>query len=205
MDLPTADVAPSPRASRRSLFGLAGAAGVVGAAAALLSEGPVAASPDTDEPANLPTDGDIALLAQALGVELALRDLYRARLEVGAGDFTDEVSVIAENHEAYAQAIAGATGLSADGRNDDIYAANVEAFQSGPNTFGGAAHMLEQTAVSTHTALLGEYESADAIALTASIIVVEARHATIIADRLGVDLATKLGNEQPALELGGAA
>ncbi len=59
--------------------------------------------------------------------------------------------------------------------------------------------------MSTHTALLGRYESLDAIELTASIIVVEARHATIIADRIGADLATQLGNDQPALELAGGA
>ncbi len=119
MDLPTADVAPDAPASRRSLFGLIGAAGLAGAAA-LLTDRTVAAAP-SDDPANTPTPGDTALLGQALGVELALRDLYRARLEVGAGDFTDEVTVMAENHEAYAQSIAGATGLSAQERNEDIF------------------------------------------------------------------------------------
>ena len=43
-----------------------------------------------------------------------------------------------------------------------------------------------------------------AIALTASIAVVEARHATVLADLLGVDdLDVLFGNDQSALELTG--
>ena len=78
-------------------------------------------------------------------------------------------------------------------------------FEGGRERFLTAAHQLEQTAVATHTALLGLYEGVQVVQLTASILVVEARHATVLADLLGADLDTKLGNDAEPLDLGGVA
>jgi hypothetical protein len=49
---------------------------------------------------------------------------------------------------------------------------------------------LENTAVATHSELMAEYESSSARKMTASIIVVEARMATVLTDLGG--LATSL-------------
>lgn len=203
---PGADAAADQRRpSRRSLIAMAGAAGLAGAAASLLAERTAGAAPAEERP-NVPTDGDIELLRAALALELAARDLYLAQLAADPdGDLAGAVAAMAENHEAYAQAIAGFTGTSArpDARNDEVFDGNIAAFES--SDFAAAAHELEQVAVATHTALLGQYESSDAIYLTASVLVVEARHATVLAAVLGVDdLDTLFGNDQSALTVGGA-
>ncbi len=183
-----------PATTRRSLIRAAGAAGIAGAAA-LLASRPVSATPAPEPPG----PADVALLEQAMLLELTARDLYLSALASDVGDLGDLVTVLAENHESYAQSIAGVAGLSAQGRNDAVF----EALQPGFTAdFAVPAHQLEQTAVATHTQLVGEYESQHAIELTASIIVVEARHATVLADVAGVsDLDVVFGNEQSALEL----
>lgn len=202
VDLEIAEPAADAAVGRRNLIGMAGVAGLAGAAAALLANRTALAA--TEQP-NQPTAADTELLEQALGLELTARDLYRAQLEsFPDGELAVVVGVMAENHEAYAQAIAGSTGVSAGsiGRNDEVYDANEAAFTG--SDFAEAAHTLEQIAVATHTELLGEYESADAISLTASILVVEARQATVLANVLGVDdLDVLFGNEQAPLSLGG--
>jgi hypothetical protein len=203
VDLEIAEPVADAAIGRRNLIGMAGVAGLAGAAASLLAAQTTLAAPDQP---NQPTDADTALLAEAMSLEIAARDLYLAQLAANpSGDLAVAVNVMAQNHEAYAQAIAGITGLSAgDYRNDAVYDSLEADFTS--SGFAAAAHGLEQTAVATHTALLGEYESADAVTLTASILVVEARHATVLAAVLGVDdLDTLFGNDQPALTLGGDA
>ena len=115
-----------------------------------------------------------------------------------------KAGVMATNHRAYAEAIAGATGISAGAADPELVADNLDAFTGSTTEALTAAHALEQTAVATNTALIAEYESNTAIALTASIAVVEARHATVIADMLGVDdLDVLFGNDQSPLELTG--
>lgn len=204
VDLEIAEPVADAAIGRRNLIGMAGVAGLAGAAAAMLSAQTAMA---VSEAPNQPTAADTELLAEALGLELAARDLYRAQLAANSSsDLAVAAGIMAENHEAYAQAIAGITGLSAsdDVRNNDVFDSLSDDFSG--SGFAAAAHGLEQTAVSTHTALLGEYESADAIALTASILITEARHATVLAAVLGVDDYDILfGNDQPALALGGDA
>ncbi len=58
-----------------------------------------------------------------------------------------------------------------------------------------------RAAVATHTSLLEQYESGNSINLTASILVIEARHATVLADLLGVDLETRLDNTGEVIPL----
>lgn len=208
MDLETAERNVDPSMSRRSLVTLTSAAGLGGLAAALLVDRAALALPtgDAAERPNVPTEGDIALLEQVIGLELAGSALYRARLSAGAdGDLGVAVGVMAENHQAFAQAIAGATGLSAGVANSEFVDANLSAFSGSTDEFFAAAHAFEQTAAATHVALMGRYESDDAITLTASIALTEARHATVLADLLGVDdLDVLFGNDQSALSLGDA-
>ncbi len=205
MDLEPAERDVDTSISRRSLVTLTGAAGLGGLAAALvIDRAALAASDDDGDRPNGPTEADTALLEQVIGLELAASALYRAKLASGAGDdLATAVGVMAENHQAFAQAAAGITGLAASEPNAEIVEANMAGFTGSDDEFFAAAHTLEQAAVATHTALIAEFESDDAIKLAASVALTEARQATVLADLLGVDdLDTLFGNEQSALSLG---
>ena len=201
---PTPDAPAADVLDRRSLIARVGAAGLAGLAAAVIADGTALAS-SSGRP-DLPTAADIGVLREVIGLETAANELYRARLDAGVSDaLEDLVGVMAENHQAYAQAVAGTTGLSAQESDSTAFVeAFIDRFTGSTDDFLAAAHELEQTAVATHTALVGDYDSVDAIALGSSIAVVEARHATVLADLLGVDdLDTVLGNSQSALTLSG--
>lgn len=205
VDLETPEPATDTALSRRSLVTRAGAAGIAGLAAALLVDrAALVSAAGPDERPGVPTDADQVLLAQVIEFELAASELYRAALENATDDLAVAIGVMSDNHRAYAQAIAGATGISAGTADEDLVGELVDGFTGSSTDFLTNAHALEQTAVSTHTALIGEYESTHSIGLTASIAVVEARHATVLADLLGVDdLDVLFGNDQPALDLTG--
>ena len=174
-----------PASSRRGLLGAAGVAGLLGAAVVLLSDGPAGAAP------NAPTENDTALLSAAQAVELSAADLYQLALDAGIDDPTGVIGVMARNHRAYAETIAGATGVSADARNDDVYDSLESEFDTTDiGQFAEAGVELENTVVATHTELVGMYESETAVRLTASILVVEARHATVLGDMAGDDAET---------------
>ena len=184
MDLDTAELAADPqpptRLHRRSVIGAAGMAGIAGLTAALVTSSPAAAAP------NLPTEADIVGLRAALVLELTASDLYEAAAAALGDSEAEFAAVVSENHKAYAQAIAGAIGASAQGRDEDLYNSLASAFTtSDAQAFAAAARGLENTAVDTHTALLDGYESIDAIELTASILVIEARHATVLTSMAG--------------------
>lgn len=202
-DTPLVDPTTAESAStRRSLIGAVGAAGVVGAAAALIGSSSASGAP------NRPTDADRAGLAAAMQLELAARDLFRDAARALDGRASDTAAVVAENHEAYAQAIAGTIGRSANTRNDGVYSALAAAFgTSDDQAFAAAARDLENTAVATHSALLGAYDSIDAIELTASIVTVEARHAAVFTSMAGfaANLDDMLGPDAAALDLTGGA
>jgi Ferritin-like domain len=190
--------------ARRSLFARIGLVGLTGLAAALVVDRSAFATPD--ERPNVPTESDRVVLAKVIGLELAASELYRLAAAGASDDLAAAAGVMAENHQAYAQAIAGKTGLSAQEIDASVFSAFESRFGGSQSEFLAAAHELEQTAVSTHTAVISDYESAEAIALTASILVIEARHATVLADVLGVeDLDVLFGNDQPALSLAGDA
>ena len=205
MDLELAETAADTSLSRRRLVTAAGATGLAGLAAAfVMDRNALVAASAPDEATRRPTDADMALLAQVIGLELAASDLYRAAGENASEDLAVAIGVMGDNHRAYAEAIAGITGMSARGRNDDVYDANIDGFTGSNDDFFLTAHTLEQVAVATHSDLMQQYESLHAIELTASIAVVEARHATVLADLLGIDdLDVLFGNEESPLELTG--
>lgn len=178
VDLDTAETAPSPGAtSRRGLLGALGAAGLAGAAALAISR-PASAAPVS------PTDADKQLLDAAMRLELTARDLYLEGLGAGiVGDDAALVQVMADNHAAYAEAIAGASGFSARGRDEELFdELQVDFAISDIERFSEAAWTLENDLAATHTELMGEYESIDARTLTASIVVVEGRMGVVFAD-----------------------
>lgn len=198
VDLETAE----PASSRRSLIGAAGAAGLVGAAAALIGTSRVSAAP------NVPTDADVVGLTAAGRLELAARDLYESAAEQLSGVDAELASVVSKNHGAYAQSIAGTTGTSANERDEVVFNALQSLFAtSDAQAFARAARDLENAAIATHTELLGGYESLDAQELTASIITIEARHATVFTSMAGFagNLDDMLSPAASALDLSGGA
>ena len=189
-----------PASTRRSLLGVAG---LVGASAAVLSGRSALAAPDR------PTDADREALTAALRLELAAAALYaRAASALADEDIAGVAALMADQHAAYADSISGAIGVPARGADEALVDELSGAFStSDPQAFGSAARSLENTAVATHTALLGDYESVDAIELTASIITVESRHAAVLASLAGFasNLDEMLGNTAEPLDLTGGA
>ncbi len=99
-------------------------------------------------------------------------------------------------------------GLSSPGPNAEVVDQLSDAFMtSDAQAFGNAARSLENTAVATHIALLGGYDSIQAINLTASIITVESRHAAVLTSLAGFssNLDEMLGNTADALDISGGA
>ena len=190
VDLPTASLP-----SRRSLLGIAGAAGVLAAVAASRS---VVASP------SVPTESDTELLELGMAAELAVSDLYQLAVAAGVSDST--FATIAANHKAYGEAIAAMIGSSASGRNDEIFDQFEADFDSSDTaTVAATARQLEEVLVSTHLQLVGQFEGTDPVDLITAILVVENRHAAVLADIAGEnDLESLLGTTDPAMAAGAA-
>jgi hypothetical protein len=193
----------APATSRRGLIGAVGAAGLAGAAALSIAR-PASAAPADERPSS-PTETDTALLFEAMKAELTAEALYRVSLDAGISDVAGELaSVFAENHVTYADKIAGATGLSADTLNEELFSQFEPAFATTDVVaFTEVAAALENTLGATHTALLAEYESEKARTLTASIVVVEARMAVVLTDLGGTttDLDDFFDPQAEALDL----
>lgn len=196
------DVAAAPprSSSRRRLFG-AGLGGVLAALSPAFVRGATAApndsgpdgsaaqqAPTTTAPKR-PTDDDLVILRFAQSAELAARDLYDAAL---ASESLDEDRVelfrtIREAHEAYGQSLAGVIGRSATGEPDaDLSRTLGRGFRTGSTeTIAAAGAELENTLAATHRAALGELVGTHATGLLASIIVIEGRHAAVLASLAG--------------------
>jgi rubrerythrin len=123
---------------------------------------------------------DTELVAFAIALELTARDLYDAAIDAGADGAV--WGVMREQHESYAQRLAGISGVSANIRNDGVFDALEGAFRSDP---APAAFDLENVAAATHVELLGVVVDEDAAAAMASIAAIESRHATVLAGLAG--------------------
>lgn len=199
MDSPDTSVAdaaghaPDARLPRR-LVG----AGLLGLAGSLLptlgsrvgaSAPPDGAATTTTAPPQRPTTDDEALLGFAQSVELAAVALYDQA--IAAGGLSDEVATVVgrvrESHQAYAQALSALLGRAAPGTALEAVVSELsEGFSSGSDAGLAAAAMgLENTAVATHGELVGQLLGTDGAALIASILIVEAHHATALADIAG--------------------
>jgi len=182
-----ADHATGDRTTRRALLG----AGVVGAAIALAGARPVSAA------ASGLSDDDLAVAGFAISLELTARDLYDAAIEAGADD--DVWAVMRQQHAAYAQRLAGITGISAQLRNDDTYQQLSDTFATSDPS--GPAFELENTAAATHSELLGSVSDVGIAAAMASFVSMESRHATVLAalSGQGDDLDALFSNSATAL------
>jgi len=195
VDLETAERATM----RRSMISTVGAAGIAAAVGALAIARPAAAAPFA------PTDADRARLTVMMQLELAAQALYEASLDAGLdGDAGALAVVLANNHQAYAQAIAGSAGLSATSRSSFVFDEFESAFAtSDAVAWATAASELEQTYVATHTEAIPRFEGVESVNLVASILVVEARQSIVLADVAGLALEADVVNatEATALEL----
>ncbi|MEM8619858.1 MAG: ferritin-like domain-containing protein [Actinomycetota bacterium] len=189
-----------PTSSRRALLGTAGAAGAAAAIAALSTARPVAATPPFS-----PTADDTTLLRQAMELELAARDLYETTLEAGiSDDVSPLVELLASNHNDYAKGIAGIAGLSADTPNQDVFDQLQADFDTTDvEAWARAANNLENTAAATHSELMAQYESENAITFTASVVMIEARAGVVTASIAGDSLESALTPDAQALDLNG--
>jgi hypothetical protein len=170
-DSAVADQADSDRPTRRALLG----AGVIGAALAM------AGSRSASAANNGLTEADASLVGFAISLELTARDLYDAALDAGATG--DVWHVMREQHESYAQRLAGIIGVGADMRNDDVFDALVGGFQSSTSA---SAFDLENVAAATHVELLGQVVDVNSAAAIASIAAMESRHAAVLAGIAGM-------------------
>lgn len=194
---------PDRAGSRRRLIG-AGVAGVVGSLLPVLTTRAGATAPPdqattTTAPPRQPLDADRRLLGVAQRLELAAVALYDTAL--GGRQLDGEprgiIAGIREAHEAYAQSLSAMLGKGAPDIAEQAIVDEFGAAFGGP--LGGmleAARSLENALVATHTDLVGTLEGTDGTALVASILVVEARHATVLADMADItDLDQLLVNE----------
>jgi hypothetical protein len=173
---------------RRRLLGI----GLGGAAASLLpflGGRASATTPDTTPattttaPPKRPTVDDVALLGFAQSVELAARALYDVAL--GADVFDDVqrvvVATIRESHDAYAASLSALLGRDAPQKVNAVFDDLESSFRGDAASVLDAASALESTAVATHTDILGQLQGTDGATLIASILIVEARHGTVLA------------------------
>lgn len=157
----------------------------------------------TTAPPKRPTADDVVLLSFAQSVELTARNLYDVAIAAGAfeGVTLEAVRAIREAHEAYAQSLSGLLGrVAPNAQIDDLFDSLQSGFAGSVEDVATAARALENTAVATHTDIVGALLGIDGAALIASILIVEARHATVLAMLAGVtDLDEELASDATAL------
>ena len=169
------DATTSVISTRRGLLG----ASLAGAALSLIAGRSTSAS--TGERV---IDADLALLRFVQSLELAASDLYEAAVAAGADD--PMFGVLVDQHEAYAEGIAGFIGEPANIRNDELYGELESAFAVSDRTaVATAGYDLESAAVATHLELLARLENIDGAKLIASMLAMEARHCVVLADLSG--------------------
>lgn len=144
------------------------------------------ADTSTTAPPKQPTAADVNLLSFAIGLELAMIDLYAKHAAGVKGDAKAVAELFGANHRAAAQALAGLVGRKAPTtRNEAFYA------EHAPKTTGDAketaAYMagLENAMVATHLNVLGSLRGVDGAGLVASIVPIEARQATVLVGQSG--------------------
>lgn len=209
---PVADGQPS----RRRLLKAVGIGGAVTAlVASTRPAGAQEATTTTPEattttaPPRKPGAADLPLIAAAKIVELTAAAAYAAATaridQLGLDDPTKELLIGAgAHHQAYAEALSAMYGPGSPSSPSESLATKLGADQfangDGPAVLA-AALALEEAAVDTHLGLLGQLQSTDAAALVASIQIVEARHAAVLAVLTG----TAYGAGAPATEDGAQA
>jgi Ferritin-like domain len=209
VDIDVTEPSAADSALRRRLLGI----GLGGAAVSLLpflvgranattpTTGPsdTAATTTTSAPPKRPTDDDVALLGFSQSVELAVRNLYDVAL--GTDVFDDNtravLATIRESHDAYAASLSAILGRLAPQTVNAVFDTLQSSFSGDKKSILDAAYAVESTAVATHTDVLGKLQATDGASLIASILIVEARHGTVLAYMNGsTDLDELLVNKE---------
>lgn len=171
-DSASADHAGNDRSSRRALLG----AVVGGAAIALAGGRTVSAAAGSGL-----SDDDLSTADAAIALELTARDLYDSAIAAGADD--DVWAAMREQHESYAQRLAGITGISATIRDQATFDQLGADFATADPA--AAAFDLENIVAATHLELLGQVEDLGIATAMASFVSMESRHATVLATLSG--------------------
>ncbi len=193
MDNDVTEPVPADSALRRRLLGIGlGGAAVsllpflVGRASATTTTGSTSdttPATTTTAPPKRPSTDDVDLLGFARSVELAARDLYDVALGTNAFDAEQRavIATIRESHDAYAASISAILGRLAPQTPNPVVESLSSTFSGDKSKVLDAAYGLESTAVATHTEILGKLQGTDGASLIASILIVEARHGTVLA------------------------
>lgn len=137
-----------------------------------------------------PTDADTGLLAYAQTLELAIfggYDIVVNRLDDGSLTMPDELvplmHALREHHLAYSQSLAALLGSVAPGIPNASLKAVIDGTfpRATADEILASATEIENAATATHGALVGMLVGTDGSALCASIMAMEARHATTLA------------------------
>jgi hypothetical protein len=213
------DVTPAVAANRRAF--LRGGA-VVTAGAVTLAVGPLVTSASaadatttsakattTTAPPRQASDDDAKLLGFAQSIELAVVKVYQAAID--SSRLSSAVAGIAtlfqSHHLAHANAVASLAGRFAPGRANAALLVKVNPKLSTTNTEADwlkVAFDLETAAAATYTFALGAIAGTDPAALVASIQPIEARHAMVFGDALGVPINQLVPSFEPSDAKGGA-
>ena len=141
------------------------------------------AATTTTTPPKRPSDDDVTLLGFAQSVELAARDLYDVAL--GTDGFDDNeravLATIRESHDAYVASLSALLGRQAPQVTNSVVEDLTASFGGDGPSVLDAAYQLESVAVATHLDILRELQGTDGASLIASILIVEARHGTVLA------------------------
>jgi hypothetical protein len=189
----------STNASTDDTAGVTGNSGASGD-----TTGSSVADTTTTEAPRRPSTEDDTMFVFVQSAELAARDLYRGAL--AGGVFTDQATIevintIADSHEAYGQSISGLIGKEATNlASEALMKDRQTAFTGSAADVLKAGRALENDLAATHLEILGKLSGTDGAGLVASILVVEARNATVLAHLAGVDqLDQQLATEGKAL------
>jgi Ferritin-like domain len=144
---------------------------------------------------------DTKLLAFAQTLELATRDIYATVLT--RKSLSDDESALLEqfhaHHVAYEQTLNGLLSKNAANKRDEAIYASFSAKLSEAQNIWVALLEIENIMIASHTKAIETIESAKIAALIASIIIVEARHAAILASQTTTNISTALDNNTSAL------
>ena len=188
---------------------------VVTAGAVSLAVGPLAgraAAADattTTAPPKATSSGDAVLLGFAQSVELAAVAVYQAALDSRrlSAAATTVATLFQSHHIDHASAHAGLAGKAATGQVNRSLVTKLGS-RLGPSN-GEAdwlklAYDIENAAAATYTALLGALVGIDPATTVASIQPIEARHAVVLGEALGLALADYAIEFEPSSTADGA-